>query len=181
LVFCALAYGLVFGTDFKAAWVFRTVNPDVFTSFAHGLHALLWIWFVAIPHILLLPIVIWFWGAWPALLFTAFSAAVVSIYVAIGLRLIDQLPFTRQPEQVQNSIAIPILFGALLLVAIVVALQRFLLFREMTAVIAASTVLSVAAWFCTKLGVTAFVDKIRFRLNVDANESARFYTEIAEA
>ena len=179
-VFCILAFALPFGTDFKARWIFGTVSPAVFNPFTRGLHSLAWVWFVAIPHTLLLPVVMWFWDPWHGVLFTAFSAAVASLYVAVGLRLIGQLPFTRQPEQVQGAMALPVFFGVGLVIVLFVVIQRFVVFRSVAAVVIATTVLAAAAWFSTQFAIAAFLRKIVFQLSVDTNESSRLYTEIAE-
>ena len=81
---------LPYGGDYKGAWLFLLVPSRAIGGFARGVHALLWIYAIAIPNLVLLPLLAWSWGAWHAALFAAYSIAAGSVYLALELRQIGR-------------------------------------------------------------------------------------------
>lgn len=170
---------LVYSNDYKGAWVFLAAPSRAFPGFARGVHALLLLWFVALPHLLLLAMTVWFWGPLDALLFFMFSAAVASLYLALDLRLIDGLPFTRPPEPQSGTMAIALMFFGGMAIALAVALQYFFLFHSRLAVLAAALASAFLALWLTRRSLAAFTATMRFRLNLLTQESGALYHELA--
>src|SRR5262249_29288964 len=76
-----IAVSIVYGGDFKGAWIFQLVPSGAFLPFARGVHALLWTSVIGLPHAILFIPVVWFWGIGHALLFLVYSLAVASFYL----------------------------------------------------------------------------------------------------
>jgi hypothetical protein len=130
------------------------------------------------PELILLPVLAWQWGIRDAALFLAYSAVSV-VYLAIELRLVEGVPFTRQAEAAGNPYMLIILMvGGLVVGGIAVALQYFLIFRSPEAVLAVTAALSIAAWLVTRSSVETFEVSIRFQLGLLSNESQGIYTEV---
>ena len=155
---------LAYGNDFRGAWIFQTVPPRAFSRFARGVHALLWIGVVAAPHAIVLGLVIWSLGWWQGGLFVAYSTAVASVYLALELRLIDSMPFSRQADASRGTLLMPVMMVGGLAVAIVVAIQYFLVFRSPTTVAIVTAVVATAAYFLTRASLDAFAASIRDNL-----------------
>ncbi|MGD0580169.1 MAG: hypothetical protein ABSC08_14710 [Bryobacteraceae bacterium] len=173
---CAL---LVYTNDYKGAWVFLTAPSRALSGLARGVHALLWLWLVALPHLLLLASAVWFWGARDALLFTLYSAAVASIYLALDLRLIDGIPFSRAPEPQRAPIAFALVFVGSMVIGLAVALQYFLLFHSRLAVLAVTiAAFPFCLWF-TRRSLASFTATMLFRLGVMTEETGALYHELA--
>jgi hypothetical protein len=169
---------LPYGNDYKGVWIFLLAPSRAFGPFARGVYALLWIQTVLIPHVIVFPVVAWSWGAWHGALFTAYSAAVVSLYLAMELRLVDGAPFSRQPEASRDSTLLPVMIVAGIVVAVVVGLQYFLLFRSPAGVLIATVVAGAAAWFLTRQSLRAFENSIRYNLGLLSVEWGKLYKEI---
>lgn len=169
---------LAFGADCKAAWIFRMTNPALLTTFTRGLHGLLFLWFVAVPHIVLLPVACWAWGIWKAVLFFAFSAAVAAVYLSLELRLIENVPFTKQPEPTKGAMLLPLMMLGGLVIAVAVALQHYFIFRHPAAAVAATVIAAGAAWVITRTSIQSVGESMQFQLGMEANDSSGMYVEI---
>jgi len=169
---------LPYGDDFKGVWVFLLAPSRAFGPFVRGVYALLWIYAVVIPHAIVLPVVVWSWGAWHGALASLYSAAVVSLYLALELRLVDGAPFSRQPEASRDSTLLPVMIVAGIVVAVVVGLQYVLLFRSPVNVLVATVVAGAAAWFLTKHSLVAFERSIRYNLGLLSVEWGNLYKEV---
>ena len=169
---------LPYGNDYKASWVFLATPARAFGPFARGVWALLSIWVILIPHIFLFALLAWFWGFRSAALFTVYSLAVACLYLALELRLVDGVPFGKQPDASRNAYMMPMMIGGAFVVAIAVALQYFLLFRSPAIVLAAAAMLGAAAWFLTRSSLQAFEVAIRYNLGLLSTESSLLYKEI---
>lgn len=112
-----------YGTDFKGAWVFQTVAPSVFDSFARGVHGVLWLVFVVLPHLILLPFILWFWDLPHALLFAAYSVVFVALYLALEIRIISRIPFSAQLDPKRGAMMASFIFGGAFVIAIIVGLN----------------------------------------------------------
>jgi hypothetical protein len=169
---------LAYGSDYKGAWVFQLAPGPVYDQFAAGAYALLWLWGVGVPHLLMLPAVCWAWGLWQGALFTAFSAALASTYLALEIRLVEGVPFGRQFEAKRQQELLPVIFVGLLVTAIVVAAQHYLLFRSPVYVATATAVAAAGAWWLTRRSLAEFADAIRFQLETDSRQSGDLYVEL---
>jgi hypothetical protein len=169
---------LAYGSDYKGAWIFLLAPTGIFRGFARGVYALLWIEAVIIPHLLLFLPLVWFWGILHAGLFTAYSMAAASTYLALELRSIEGLPFTKQMEPTRGLVMLPLMLLGGLVVAAAVGVQYFVLFRSPTAVLIAAGSLSAAAVFLTRSSLSAFESSIRYHLGLLSVESGTLYKEV---
>src|SRR5258707_15580453 len=80
-----ISVALVYGGDYKGAWVFLLAPSGAVAGFARGVYGLLWISVIGIPHAILLAPLFWFWGRLHGALFVAFSASLASIYLGMEL------------------------------------------------------------------------------------------------
>jgi hypothetical protein len=177
IAFFLVCIAMPFGNDYKGAWLFLLAPAGAFRGVARGVYARL-LTLVLIPHLILLPFLAWHWGARDAALFLGYSAAVSAVYLALELRRIDCMPFTRQPEGANNTDMLGVLMLGGLSMAVAVALQYFLVFRSRQVVLSVTAALCVAAWLLTRSSLGAFEIAIRFHLGLLSNESKGIYTEV---
>jgi hypothetical protein len=170
---------LVYSNDYRGAWIFLNAPARAFAGYARGVHALFWLWFVALPHALLLAVTVWLWGPLDALLFTLFSAAAASLYLALDLLLIDGLPFTRPAESQSTSMTFLLMSVGGLVVALAVALQYYFLFHSRLAVLAATLAAALLALWLTRRSLASFTATMRFRVGLQTQETGSLYHEIA--
>ncbi|HWB97502.1 MAG TPA: hypothetical protein VG672_12385 [Bryobacteraceae bacterium] len=169
---------LPYGSDYKAMWVFHIAPNSALAPFARGVWATLWIKFIAIPHVLLLFLLAWFWGLLDAALFAGYSFAVASLYLALELRLINGVPFGRQPQAARNAFLMPLLIAGGFAIAIVVALQHFLLFRSRLAVGLCVLPLAALAWILARSSFHSLEIAMRYQLSLDAAGSRPLFQEL---
>jgi len=174
-VICPL---LVYGSDYKGSWLFLLAPGGAIEPFARGIYAWLWLRIVVTPHIVLLAAAVWVWGIRDAALFTAYSAAVASLYLGLELRLIDGVPFSKPPKPSGQAILFPIMMGGGIVAAGAVAVQHFLLFRSPAAVLVTAVALSAGAYAATRSSLDAFATAIRFNLGLMSAEAKPLYTEV---
>lgn len=173
-----ICFLLPYGTDYKGAWIFLLAPARATDRFARGVHALLWIVMVVVPHAILLPLLAWSWGVWHAGLFTCYSMAVASLYLALELRVIEGAPFSSPVDVTRGAVMMPMMVLSAIVMALAVGVQYFLLFRWPALVLAATVVVGAAAWVATRAGLAAFAATIRYSLGLISAESGTLYTEI---
>lgn len=169
---------LPYGSDHKGSWIFLSAPAAAFEPFSRGVFGLLWLVFVAIPHLALLPLLAWFWGAPDALLFLAYSVAAASAYLGMELRLIDGVPFTQPPDPSQGARQMLLSIVGMFVLVIAVVVQYFVIFRSRLIVAVAAVVIAVAAWIATRSSLRALERTMRFHLGLLKAESGRFYKEV---
>jgi hypothetical protein len=169
---------LPYGADHKGAWIFLLAPARAFGPFARGVHAMLWLKLIAIPHALLLPVLAWFWGAGTAALFVTYSAAAASFYLALEIRLIEGLPFARQPETFRGALMMPLMIAGGLAMAIAVAVQYLIFFRSPSTAAPATAAIAAGAAWLTSRSLAAYEGSIRYSLGLLSNESGVIYKEI---
>ena len=177
ITFYVICSVLVFGSDYKGAWLFLLAPAGAFHGFARGVYARL-LTVIAAPHVLLLAVLAWYWGIRDAALFTPFSAAVAAVYLGLELRLIEGMPFSRQPEAGRDAFALPMMLLGGTVMGIAVGLQYLLIFRSPAAVVAVTAALAGTAWFVTRGSLETFEVAIRFHLGMLSTESKGIYTEV---
>jgi len=175
--FLMICTALPYGLDRKGAWIFLLAPMGAFRGFARGVFARLLTLMLA-PQAALFPFLAWTWGLRDAVLFLAYSAAVSAVYLALELRLVEGVPFTRQSDGLQNPSMMGILFAGGLAVGIAVALQYFLIFRSVALVAAVTAALAAAAWLIARSSLGSFEISIRFHLGLLTNETKGIYTEV---
>ena len=170
---------LVYGSDYKGAWVFQLVPSHAIEGFAGGVFALLWMDLIVIPHLMLTLALIWVWGLWHALLYLAYSMAAASIYLALELRMIDGAPFSKQIDPSRSASSFVVMMAGAVAMAIAVGLQYFLLFRWPALLAAVTVVLGAVAYFLARRSIAVFAVAIRHNLGIESGEAGKLYTEIA--
>jgi hypothetical protein len=169
---------LVYGSDYKGAWLFLLAPGRAIAPFARGIHAWLWLRIVVAPHLVLLAAAMWFWGVGDGALFTAYSLAVASLYLGLELRLIDGVPFGKPPEPARQSSLFMLMMAGGTAMAIAAVLQHFVLFRWHAAVLVAAVLLGAAAYLATRSSLDTFATAIRFNLGLMSQEAKVLYTEV---
>ncbi len=167
-----------FGNDYKGVWVFVSIPSGALDGFARGVHALLWFDGILIPNLIALPVLAWRWGIGHAALFIVYSIAATSVYLALELRLIENVPFSKQMDTSIQSLTLPLLLGCSLAAGIAVAVQYFLIFRSPAVVAGATLVLGIAAWFGTKATLSTLSVAMRYHLGLLSAETGTIYKEI---
>ena len=168
---------LAYGNDFKGiAWFF--IAPDSsFRPFAGGIHAALWLLLAAVPNLLSLPVLTWFWAVQEAVLFIVFSTAVASLYLGVGLRLIDGVPFGKQAPPTRSAVGLGLMLVFFMAAGIAVGIQH-LLFRSWAAVALVTLVVGVGARFLTRAVLDDYAARIRLQLKLAASGSLPLYKEV---
>lgn len=169
---------LPYGNDFKGVWIFLLAPAEAFGGFARGIHAALFAQVIVIPHAIMLALFAWPWGMWRAALFTGYSAAIASVYLAVELRLIDGVPFSRQADPRRGATLLPLMSAAGLAMAIAVGLQYFFVFRSPAMVAAVTVVAGAAAYLLTRFSLGALEGAMRYSLGLLSAESGALYKEI---
>lgn len=161
---------LPYGNDFKGVWIFQSISSGAIDGFARGIFAVLWIDFILIPHLILLPPLIWLWGISHAALFITYSLATASVYLALELRLIEDIPFSKQVDNARQALALPLMMAGGLAAAAAVAVQHFLIFGSPVAVAATSAALGVSAYLLTKSSLDNVAVSMRYHLGTVYHE-----------
>ena len=169
---------LAYGNDYKGAWLFLLAPAKAFEGFARGVYGALWLPVVVLPHIVMFPWLFWSWGIWHAALFTAYSAAVASAFLAVELRLIEGAPFSRQADASRGAVSLGIMIGGGIVIGIVVGLQHFLIFRSPLVVMLVTAGLGIAAYFVTRSSLQAYEVSIRYHLGLLSAETGTLYKEV---
>jgi len=168
---------IVYGNDHQGAWLFLLAPAGAFRGFARGVYARLLMVILA-PHLAILVFLARYWGVRDAGLFVAYSAAVSALYLGMELRLIEGMPFSRQPEGTNNPFILPMMMLGGTAMAVAVGLQYFLIFRSPAVVLLVTIALCPVAWLVTRSSLDAFEVAIRFRLGLLSNESKGIYKEV---
>lgn len=169
---------LPYGGDYKGSWLFLVAPSRAIGGFARGVHALLWIDVIVIPHLVLLPLLAWAWGILHAGLFLAYSLAAASMYLALDLRRIDGAPFTRQADASRGSVLLPLMILGAIVVAIAVGIQYFLVFRSPAIVAATTAAIATGAFLVTRASLGAFTISIRYNLGLASAEVGALFKEV---
>jgi hypothetical protein len=180
---CGLALLLVctflpYSSDHKGAWLFLLAPAGALGGFARGVHALLWITILAVPHAVLLVVLAWLWGFAQAALFIAYSLAVASVYLALELRLIEGVPFARAPNPQSGAMLLPVFMIGGVAMAIAVGLQYFLIFRSYAAVAGSTALVAAGAYLLTRGALSTFETAISFHLAEIAGQYGKLYEEV---
>lgn len=168
---------LAYGNDFKAIAWFFTAPDSSFRPFAGGIHAALWLLLAAVPNLLSLPVLAWYWPVPDAVLFVAFSTAASSLYLGVGLRLIDGVPFGKQAPPTRSAVGFGLMMVFFMGAGIAVGIQ-YLLFRSAAAVVVVTLLVGVGARFLTRAVLDDYAARIRLQLKLAASGSVLLYKEV---
>jgi hypothetical protein len=172
---------LPYGTDYKGLWIFLLVSNTALARFARGVHASMWLAFIVVPNALLFPLFVWRWGADSAIPFTLYSVAVSTVYLAVGLRSIDGVPFGKQvgPQPTQGSQMMGRMFVFVLVALMAVGVQ-YLLYRSVVAVWIGTAVIAVFSILVTKRSLDSFHAAMVHHLGIASRTSTMIYKEVGE-
>ena len=159
MVFVTCLY-LAYGNDYKAVWTFGIVPGSSFRPFARGIHGGLWLLLVLFPNLVCFLVLTWSWGVRDALWVIAFSTAVASLYLAVGLRLIDGIPFGKKTPPARQVVTVAMMMVYFLVLSVAIGIQ-YLVFRSVVAVAAVTVLVSVGAYFLTMATLADFESRIR--------------------
>ncbi len=155
---------LAYGNDYKGIWSLSIVPDSFLRPFVRGMYALLWFMLAVVPNVVCLFVLAWSWGVGDAVLFIAYSMVVAFLYLGVGLKMIDGVPFGKQSSPDQNADMIGIMLIYLIAVGIAVGIQ-YVLFRWFVAVVVLTLVVGLGTYFLTRDTLVGFESRIRFQLN----------------
>ncbi len=166
-VFTACLF-LAYGNDYKGIRSFSIVPDSSLRPFVRGIHAALWLVLVVVPNLLFLFVLAWSWGARDAVFFIAYSTAVASLYLAVGLRLIEGVPFGKPRPPDRSAVALEIILVYLVVLGIAIGIQ-YVLFRSLVAVAVLTLVVGLGTYFLTRVTLAGFESRVWFHLNPGAS------------
>jgi hypothetical protein len=168
-----------YGNDYKGVWLFQLVADRAYGRFARGVHAALWLFFIAAPYVLTFPVFSWIWGIEAAVAFLLYGVACSSLYLAFGLRAIEGVPFGKQNAPGRDTAGQgSVRFFLMVFVVLPAAGVQYLVFRSAVSVGIAIVVLGVAALGITRWSLSTFETAIRHHINTTSQISSMLYTEM---
>ena len=147
----------------KGAAIFiRHPIPD-YRVFIKGFYLFPWIYVIVLPHLLLIGPCIWSWGISHALLFFTYSIFLSTFYLAFAFFFAEGFPFVNpfKPSRFAEM-QIP-LFGAMILIGFIAAIQWFL-FRSMPLAMGATGGVAILAVIVTLISMRMMEKKSRQNL-----------------
>ena len=161
---------LGYGNDYKGIWSFLIVPDASWRPFVKGVYTGLWLMLIIVPNVFWLLVLTWSWGVSDAVLLIAYSMAVGFLYLGVGLKLIDGVPFGKQTRPARNVVTLGMTLGYLVILAIMIGIQH-LLFRSVVAVIVVASVVGMGAHLLTRESLADFESRIRLTLKPDTTGS----------
>ena len=131
----------------------------------------------SVPNLLALPVLTWFWPMGHAFLFVSFSTVVASLYMGVGLRLIDGVPFGKQAAPTRGAAEFVLMMVYLMAAGIAVGIQ-YLVFRSTVAVVLVTLIVGAGARFLTRAVLDDYAARIRLQLQRAASGSVPLYREV---
>ena len=151
---------LAYGNDHKGVWSFGVVPDSSFDPFARGIYAALWLLLIVGPHVFWLFVLAWSWGVRDGVFFIAHSTAVASLYLGLGVRLIDGVPFGKQTPPAARGLTAGVLLTYPVVLGVAIGIQH-VVFRSVAAVVVSTVVVGVGTYFLTRGGLARFASSIR--------------------
>lgn len=168
---------LPFSDQHRAAWIYLTAPLDGIRSFVIGIFWALWLP-LAVGSVLLAPIFAWYWGAPDALLFVAYSLALGSFYLSLGLLLVDGLPFANPPRQTGSFLGAPLIIASLAAVLGIVVLQWYVIFQYRLVTIACVLAFATAAYAIARVSMVNLQTNVMYNLHAIASGRRAMFKEI---
>ena len=179
-VMMAVCRILVYSDQYRAAWIFLTVPVGSLRAFARGIYLALWMPGIALPHLVALAVLGWYWSPGEAVMFAAYSAALASFYLAASLLRIEGLPFASAPlATAPFSLLNLIMF--LLVAGVIVALQVLVIFRHPLATLVAAGLFAALACATARVSLRAVQHAVAHHIEVIAAGPDRMFKGIGEA
>jgi hypothetical protein len=130
----------------QGSWIFVTAPLESLRAFTRGVYFALWFPGALLPHLLILPILILFWGWQAAVLFACISLIVASFYLALELLLISGLPFASPYKASRSMIGLPVVLFGIVIAAILIAVQ-WLVFQIWWVAVVAGILFGLGTWW----------------------------------
>jgi hypothetical protein len=178
LIAMTLCVNLSF-TDFHAgAWAYLIAPMNDLRAFAKGIYWGLWATAVGVPHILMLPFMIYYWG-WKAGLFVcAFNMAVVSLYLAFEITLIQGVPFSGPMNENRAMMTAAQIQMCWLVAIMIPAILQWGLFHIWWVAILSGVVLVGLTWYVAHWGLGELVGEMRWRMHLMKSGANQLFKEI---
>lgn len=157
---CAM---ISFAEFHQGSWIFVTAPLERLGALTRGIYLSLWLPGALLPQLLVLPMMIWFWGWQAAVLFACFSLIVVSFYLALEMQLIPGLPFSSPYNARRSMIGFPVVLMGMAIAAVLVTVQ-WLVFQIWWVALVAGALLGLGAWATARLTLRNLEEKIRRNL-----------------
>lgn len=93
-----------------------------------------------------------------------YSTVVASLYLGLGLKLIDGVPFGKQMQPDRSVITLGIMLIYSIALGIAIGIQ-YLVFRSLVAVVVLTLVVGLGTYLLTRDTLAGFESRIRFQLN----------------
>jgi hypothetical protein len=174
LLVCSM---ITYSNQHRGAWIFLMAPLDGIHEFVKGIFWALWLPLAALP-ILMTPVLAWFWGASDALLFGAYSIAVVSFYLSWELLLVDGLPFANPPRAGRGSMAAPLVIAAFIGAFILVGLQWLFVFQSRFVTLGATFVFVGSAYVVARFSLRNLEVNVMHNLHVIASGRTAMFKEV---
>jgi hypothetical protein len=168
---------LIYSSQHRATWIFLTAPLEGIRSFVRGIYWAIWMPF-GVLSALLLPLYIWRWGVGDALLFTGYSLALLTLYVAVELFLVDGLPFANPPTKGSGFLTAPLILASLLAAGIIVVLQWLFIFQNRLVTFGVSFVFIFAAYLVARMSLRNLETNVLHNLHVIASGRLALFQEI---
>jgi hypothetical protein len=168
---------ITYSNQHGGAWIFLTAPLDGIRSFVKGIFWALWLPMCSLP-VLLLPAFLWFWSISDAVLFVAYSVAVISFYLSCEVLLIDGMPFANPPKAGRNSLAAPLVIAAIIAAIILVGLQWLFIFQSPFVAFGVTLVFAGGAYLVAKASLRNLEVNVIHNLHLIASGRAAMFTEI---
>lgn len=169
---------LPFSDHYKARWIFHTVPASGLRGIVRGTVATLWLVGAVVPSLLIFTAMSWSWGFGHAGLFAAYSLAVLSFYVAAFASIQSGLPFTRPPDPARAASNMTIMMGCLIIGLALGAIQAIWVFPHPTRVVAATAVLSAAAWAIARVSIRILENRVPEHLQRFVDGGTRMFAGV---
>jgi hypothetical protein len=157
--------------------IFLTAPLDGIRSFVRGIF-----WALCIPvgasALLLMPFYIWNWGIADALLLVVYSFGLGLFYVSAEMLLVDGLPFANPPKQGGAFLAAPLAFAALIVAAVIVALQWLFIFQNRFITLVMSLALAGIAFTVARLSLRHLQTNVEYNLHAIASGRTAMFQEV---
>ncbi len=178
LIAMTLAVNLAFTDSYSRAWVYLTAPIGNLRAFAKGIYWGIWIPTAGLPHILMLPFMIWYWGWKVAVLMCGFSLIAVSFYLAFEITLISGAPFSAPLNETRSIVAAAQIQMCWLVVLMLPATLQWGLFQIQWVALLSAAVLAASTWFVLRWSLAELVGEIRWRLHQMKSGSNQMFREI---
>jgi hypothetical protein len=178
LIAMALCVNVSFTDSCSSSWIFLIAPVRALRSFAQGVYWALWVPIALMPHIVMLPFLVRFWGWKEAALVIAFSLVVVSLYLGFGMMLISGLPFSsplNESRATQNVINLQI---CSLIAMLAPATLHWALFQRWWIALITGIVLLVAAWLVIRWTLGELESAMRWKLHAMKMGTNQIFGEI---